>query len=263
MPPSALMALNPSVPSEAVPERITPIAWLFRSAASERKKRSMGRCSFAVPLSRGRRVSTSCEITMSALGGITWTRSGSRRIPFSTWVTIIVVALARASLRKLGCVRSRCWTRTRAIPLPAGRCLSSSVKASSPPADAPMPTTGKSLPRPGLGGVEVPLSCSARGTTAFLDLSERALSLLTASSRSALQQADPVCFRGGGGGPLSRDGAHVTDFAFRDLRSADFMDEPGDHATSWTYCSTSPLAAAQVAFQKRASLTANSTQLVI
>ena len=37
MPPSALIASSPSVPSLAVPERITPIAWWRRSSASERR----------------------------------------------------------------------------------------------------------------------------------------------------------------------------------------------------------------------------------
>jgi hypothetical protein len=38
MPPSLLIAFSPMVPSEAVPERITPIARLPRSAASEARK---------------------------------------------------------------------------------------------------------------------------------------------------------------------------------------------------------------------------------
>src|SRR5438128_12150341 len=42
IPPSALIAVNPKVPSEAVPERITPIALLLWSSASERKNRSIG-----------------------------------------------------------------------------------------------------------------------------------------------------------------------------------------------------------------------------
>ena len=35
--------------------------------------------------------------------------------------------------------------KTNAIPVSEGRCLSNSVKASSPPAEAPTPTTGTSL----------------------------------------------------------------------------------------------------------------------
>ena len=57
-PPSALMASSPSVPSLAVPDRITPIARSFWSSASDSKKASMTlrgsrarlRCrSFSVP----------------------------------------------------------------------------------------------------------------------------------------------------------------------------------------------------------------------
>ena len=43
MPPSALMASSPRVPSEAVPDSTTPMALLFRSSASETKNPSMGR----------------------------------------------------------------------------------------------------------------------------------------------------------------------------------------------------------------------------
>ncbi len=42
----------------------------------------------------------------------------------------------------LSCCGSRCCTRTKLIPVSAGRCLSSCVNASSPPADAPIPTMG-------------------------------------------------------------------------------------------------------------------------
>ena len=40
-------------------------------------------------------------------------------------------------LSRLG---ERCWTITNAMPLPAGIASRSSVHASSPPADAPIPT---------------------------------------------------------------------------------------------------------------------------
>ncbi len=42
-PPSALIACTPIVPSEAIPDRTTPIACSFRSSASDRKNRSIGR----------------------------------------------------------------------------------------------------------------------------------------------------------------------------------------------------------------------------
>ena len=55
MPPCALMAFMPCVPSEAVPERMTPIALLPRSSASERKKWSMGRFLRAIWIARCKR----------------------------------------------------------------------------------------------------------------------------------------------------------------------------------------------------------------
>src|SRR5436190_16772996 len=51
--------------------------------------------------------------------------------------------LERISGNWLAWVGSRCWIRTKAMPVVAGRCSRSSVKASSPPADAPTPTMGK------------------------------------------------------------------------------------------------------------------------
>src|SRR5690606_37497112 len=42
----------------------------------------------------------------------------------------------------------RCWMSTKAQPVFAGRLRSSRANASSPPADAPIPTTGKSFGSP-------------------------------------------------------------------------------------------------------------------
>ena len=44
MPPAALISSIPSVPSEPVPDRITPIAADCRSSASDFRNRSIGRC---------------------------------------------------------------------------------------------------------------------------------------------------------------------------------------------------------------------------
>jgi hypothetical protein len=44
IPPAALMARHPSVPSEAVPDKMTPIACCPAFSASERKKSLIGMC---------------------------------------------------------------------------------------------------------------------------------------------------------------------------------------------------------------------------
>ena len=46
----------------------------------------------------------------------------------------------------LSCLGSRCWTRTKAIPVSLGRLLRRWVNASSPPAEAPTPTTRSGRP---------------------------------------------------------------------------------------------------------------------
>ena len=58
----------------------------------------------------------------------------------------MAVARERISVNALACVGSRCCTSTNAMPVSFGKCLSNLVNASSPPADAPMPTTGKGSP---------------------------------------------------------------------------------------------------------------------
>jgi len=55
----------------------------------------------------------------------------------------------------LSCFGARCWTSTKAIPVLAGRFRRSWVKASNPPAEAPMPTIGKDL-APGRSFADAP-----------------------------------------------------------------------------------------------------------
>src|SRR5690349_14114555 len=74
---------------------------------------------------------------------MTKTCPGSTCMPLTAVATFIAVAGASASASMLPCVGSRCWMTTKAMPLSAGMAESSSTKAASPPADAPMPTTGK------------------------------------------------------------------------------------------------------------------------
>ena len=68
--------------------------------------------------------------------------SGSTRRRSVTVMTGIVVVLDRTSDNWLSCLGSRCWMSTNAMPVSVRSSLRSWVKASSPPAEAPMPTTG-------------------------------------------------------------------------------------------------------------------------
>ena len=71
--------------------------------------------------------------------------SPSRRIPSVTSAIGISLERARISARLLLCRGSRCWTNTKAMPVSLGRRCSRSVNASKPPAEAPIPTTRRSL----------------------------------------------------------------------------------------------------------------------
>ena len=76
-------------------------------------------------------------------------RSGSTGIPSDTSTTGILVALESSVVIALSCFGSRCWISTNAMPDLAGSAFSSAVNAASPPADAPMATTGKESPGDG------------------------------------------------------------------------------------------------------------------
>ena len=67
-----------------------------------------------------------------------------------TSTTGILVSRPSSSVRWLSCVGSRCATTTKASPLSGGIAPNSFSSASSPPAEEPMPTMGKSaIPPPG------------------------------------------------------------------------------------------------------------------
>ncbi len=67
---------------------------------------------------------------------------GSTGRPSRTSSTGKRVVRASASRSRLGWAGSRCWINTNAAPVASGRWRSRSLNASSPPADAPTPTTG-------------------------------------------------------------------------------------------------------------------------
>ena len=70
MPPTDLMSRMPAAPSDAVPDRMTPIARWCAASASERRKKSTGTyCELSV--GRGRRCRTSSAMPIWTFGGIT------------------------------------------------------------------------------------------------------------------------------------------------------------------------------------------------
>src|SRR6267378_5598942 len=91
---------------------------------------------------RGARFRTPLTMVMLVFGGMTYTWPGSTRTPCCTSTTGSGVVLDRISLKMLGYFGSRCWTSTKAIAASTDRCASNSENASSPPAEAPMPTIG-------------------------------------------------------------------------------------------------------------------------
>ena len=145
MPPAALIASRPRVPSESPPDSTTPMALSPRSRASDSKKPSMALL-IRWLATRGWSRSRPPSRVSRWLGGITYTWLGAIAMSSAIACTGIGVVRAKISLSKLPWVGSRCCTSTMAMPVSAGRWVSSWVKASSPPAEAPTPTTGKRSP---------------------------------------------------------------------------------------------------------------------
>jgi hypothetical protein len=72
-------------------------------------------------------------------------------MPSCTGCTRMGVTRASSSGRRLSLAGSRCWTRTKAKPGSAGSPCNSWVKASKPPAEAPIPTIGNKASAGGWG----------------------------------------------------------------------------------------------------------------
>ena len=158
------MARRPSVPSEAVPERTTPIAWLpRRRPATGGRNRWAGAAAGRRPSSgpaSGRRAESRSRIE----GGSTYTWFGSTGVPSSGWTTAMAVAFASASRRKLTCVRVEVLNEDERHSAVGGEVLEQLRKASSPPAEAPTPTTGTKGSRPVIG-CQRPVDGRAHATT--------------------------------------------------------------------------------------------------
>ncbi len=138
----SLIARSPKTPSEPMPERITAIACSLHSSASERKKKSIGR-------RKPRGVIGSCRCSFpwrndkSLFGGITNIWLGSTTNPSLASVTGMVVKRRSNSGRALACSGDKCWITTKAMPASAGTCVKNCSRASSPPAEQPMPAIAK------------------------------------------------------------------------------------------------------------------------
>ena len=131
----------PALPSEPMPERMTPIPCSCRSSASERKKKSIGRRSPLASIGSNS-WSTPFNIDILLFGGITYTQFDLTVMRSFTWKTFIFEIRWSNSGNKPFCVGSRCWITTYAIPLFSGTLPRNCSNASSPPADAPIPTIG-------------------------------------------------------------------------------------------------------------------------
>src|SRR5262249_59903743 len=78
------------------------------------------------------------------------------------------VCMERRFARALSCLGARCCTNTMANPGLGGRACSSWLKASSPPADAPIPTTAmRGVAGGGAGSSPPAAGAGARGGLGF------------------------------------------------------------------------------------------------
>ena len=140
-PPFSLMARRPSVPSEPIPDRMTPMLRSCWSSARERKKKSIGRrrpC--------GAMRSSRCRHPVED-GHVFVRRDHIDAVRLNRGAILDLKDLhgggALEQFRhELLCVGSRCWTMTKAMPLVCRNVPQEQVQASSPPAEAPMPTMG-------------------------------------------------------------------------------------------------------------------------
>ena len=101
-------------------------------------------------------------------------------MPSSIWLVGILVALESRSVRTVSCVGSRCCTNTNAMPVSSGSARRSWVKASRPPAEAPIPTTGKR----GADATSCPRCCLPRGDPPRVDARAVVLRAATLGVRS-------------------------------------------------------------------------------
>ena len=122
------------------------------------------------------RCNVPCRIDMSLLGGITYTQSCRTKVRSLTCVTFIGVQRWSSSAMSPLRVGSRCWTITKAIPHFTGTFFMNCSSASSPPADAPMPTIGNATLGFGAGVSSVTTGRAffgRRGAVAFFSMGNK------------------------------------------------------------------------------------------
>ena len=132
-------------------------------SARLRKKPSMGR---GMPgrATAAPRCRTPPLIVSNAFGGMMWTCSAWTSAPSCACSTGMGVCRRSNSGRWLTWVGSRCGITTKPRPLWAGMALKNLFNASSPPAEAPIATTGKSLGWPSpASSASVDASAAGRG----------------------------------------------------------------------------------------------------
>jgi hypothetical protein len=131
---------KPSVPSWPEPDSRMPMVRWPWSSASEWNRPSIG---IRRPVAAGGFTrSTPPSIVSIAFGGITYTWSGSTGVSSRTCSTFMRVVLPSSSGISVAWCGSRCCTTTKDMPLSGGIAVKNFWKASSPPAEAPIPTTG-------------------------------------------------------------------------------------------------------------------------
>src|SRR6267142_3903772 len=101
-------------------------------------------------------------------------------------MTGMAVVLDRTSASWLSCLGSRCWISANAMPVLVGSSLRNWLKASSPPAEAPTPTTGN-----------VVLSDGSEGLSTCGDPSR------PSAGRRLAKRAGADLLRGAARGPIS------------------------------------------------------------
>jgi hypothetical protein len=74
---------------------------------------------------------------------MTYTRFGLTDVPSSICETGMDVQRPRISAMRLWCSGDKCWMTTYAMPLSGVVALKKVFRASTPPAEAPIPTMGK------------------------------------------------------------------------------------------------------------------------